>query len=540
MENFLLNAFDIGRLVIQIVVAFGIVIFLHELGHFLMAKIVGVGATEFALGMGPALFGFQWGETYCKLCAFPIGGYVKLIGEEDDDVPVHLRHKSLRVKPTWAKISVIFAGPFMNFVLALILLIGIPLIWGVSRTLPVEYSALEPYIQKDSAVVASYVVDPRKPAGDAGVKKDDTIVAVNGEPVRNVAHFEQLMQENGGESVTLTLKRDFKTLKKTFKPRKTRVRTPEQWLIGVMAAPDERTLKVRKVTPDSPADKAGIRAGDILVSIDGEKLRHIGQLHALIQKGEDKAHEFVVERDGKTDKKTITPAHQPGVMQTRWEHGIFPSIPTPRQVKSVTPESPAAKAGLKAGDIILDFDRQEYEKKNTYNANENPTRITMYRRGEEPRKLEIAATPGADIGLTLYPVNRRVGLGEAVALGVESGGNLFTGFFKGIRQLVTREVSTDEIAGPVGIMQYASTFARNGLRDFISFFAFISLCLAIINLVPFPALDGAHIVFFLWEGVTGRPLNAERQNLINYVGFCILIGLIIIVTFRDLRLWIGF
>ena len=163
----------------------------------------------------------------------------------------------------------------------------------------------------------------------------------------------------------------------------------------------------------------------------------------------------------------------------------------------------------------------------------------MYRQKHTPREVTLRIKPGTDIGVALYPVNRRVGPIEAVRLGFDRSGKLFTGFFAGIRMLITREVSTDEIAGPVGIMQYASTFARNGLMDFISFFAFISICLPVINLVPFPALDGAHIVFFLWEGLTGRPLNPERQSLINYVGFCILIGLVIIVTFRDLRLLLG-
>jgi membrane-associated protease RseP (regulator of RpoE activity) len=410
----------------------------------------------------------------------------------------------------------------------------------VSRTLPVEYDVLEPYINKDSTVIASYVVDPRKPAGKAGVKKDDTILAVNGAEVKNIAQFDQLMQENGGKKATLTIKRDYKTEKISFTPRKTRVRTPEQWLIGVAAAPDAQALKVRDVTKDSPAQKAGIQPGDVLVSVDGDALKDITQLHTAIQQGKKAEHTFVVKRGKETFTLKVAPEHIAGAMQIRWENGIFASIPTPRQVQAVAPGSPAAKAGIKAGDIILDFDQQEFANKKTYIAREKKTDITMYRRGDEPRELALTVKPGSDIGITLFPVNRRVGMGEAVTLGVESSGRLFTGFFKGIGQLISREVSTDEIAGPVGIMQYASTFARNGLRDFISFFAFISLCLAIINLVPFPALDGAHIVFFLWEGVTGRPLNPERQNLINYVGFCILIGLIIVVTFRDLRLWLGF
>jgi regulator of sigma E protease len=131
-------------------------------------------------------------------------------------------------------------------------------------------------------------------------------------------------------------------------------------------------------------------------------------------------------------------------------------------------------------------------------------------------------------------------LGKSMIEGFRNTKNITIGFFLGIKGMITREVSADEIAGPVGIMQYAATFARSSFMDFISFFAAISVCLGVINLVPFPALDGSQILFFLWEGITRRPLNPERQTLINYVGLCILLGLILLVTFRDIRLWIGF
>ena len=337
-----------------------------------------------------------------------------------------------------------------------------------------------------------------------------------------------------------TIKRDYKLRKISFKPKKTVTRTPEQWLIGIEMEPADDAVRIKNVRADSPAEKAGLKPGDVLVSMDGKALDSTGRLHALMQEGRGNAHTIKFKRGGKSQSLPVKAEHVKGEMQTTYEDGIFPSVPTPRQVKSVSPDSDAARAGVKAGDIILDFDQQEFARGDTYLAREKQTDLVVYRSGSEPRTVTLHTRPGQDVGLTLLPVNKRVGLGQAVVLGFGHSGRLFKGFFEGIRMLFSREVSLDEISGPVGIMQYASTFAKNGFLDFVQFFAFISICLAVINLVPFPALDGAHIMFFLWEGISGRPLNPERQNLINYVGFCILIGLIIVVTFRDLRLWLGF
>jgi regulator of sigma E protease len=218
--------------------------------------------------------------------------------------------------------------------------------------------------------------------------------------------------------------------------------------------------------------------------------------------------------------------------------------PTPRVVEAVAPRSPAASAGLMKGDIILDFDKQDYSKENQYRAAEKVTALLVYRKGAKPDKFGIEIGPdkariGQDIGLILQPVNQRMGVISAIKVGSWRTVYIIVQTGVAIKMMVNREMTAEGLAGPVGIIQYASTFARSGIQEFIFFFAAISVTLAIVNLIPFPALDGSLIAFFLWEGITKRPMDPKKQGMIIYVGFCILIGLIILLTIRDARLWLG-
>lgn len=440
------------RLIVQIGFSFGVVVFIHELGHFLAAKLVGVGATDFALGMGPEIYGFQWGETRCKLCLFPIGGYVKLIGEEDEEVTPELAAKSLRNKNTLQKITVIVAGPFMNFILAIALFAMVFMVWGVERELPFTLDALAP-------VVIAGFVDPREPAGKAGMQNGDTIISINNFVITEGKQVRAAINSGGGKPVKFVVKRGFGVKSFTIQPKKVELKNP--------------------------------------------------------------------------DSKKIEPVYQVGI-------AMFP--PTPRVVESVIPSSPAAAAGLKNNDIILDFDKQDFSKETRYITREAVTKLLVISKGGKPREAKVTlarAGSAQDIGIVLAPVNRRLGLFPALSNGTKQSLAVFTGTINGIRQMISREVSAGSVSGPIGIIQYASTFARSGLREFISFFAIISVSLAFINLVPFPALDGSLILFFLWEGITRRPLDPRKQGAIIYVGFCVLIGMLILLTLRDLRMWLG-
>ena len=427
---------DYIRIALEVIVAFGLVILFHEFGHFVVAKLAGVSVPEFGFGMGPELLGVTIGETRYKLCAFPIGGYVKLIGEDEIPPEGMPPEKSLNNKSTWQKVAVIAAGPIMNYFLGIIFFASVYIFWGMPREVAVE--------RLSNGVIVNFV-DVRKPAAKAHLKIGDAILAVDGVAVRDAKHFTQLIGERADKEVTIDLLRD-----------------------------SER--KTIKVTPH---------------------------------------------RDTVTKKGRI---------------GVIIRPPMPREIKNITEGSLAWKAGLRPHDIILDFNGTEFE--GTRYGFKDKLRLLKYEKKTGGAKVvEIFAVPGqgaVDLGAEFYPATEKVGIGRAVVYGVKDSVRVVYLVGATIYLLIRKEVSMEEVAGPVGIIQYASNFARSGLRELINFFGLISVNLAVINLIPFPALDGSRIVFHLWEGIRRKPLDPKRIGIVHYAGFIILIALIVMITFRDI------
>lgn len=424
------------RIIVSVIVAFGLVILFHELGHFIMGKVAGVGIPAFSFGMGPELFGIDWRGTRYKVCLFPIGGYVKMIGEDDDTEEGVDPTKSMRTKHPLMKIGIFFAGPFMNFVLAIILFTISYSVWGVLRYLP------EWVREKPSSSVVVQFVDVRKEAGRVGIIPGDVLVKVDGKPIRRVDEVTKVLWKSPGHPVDLLIDRDGR-------------------------------FRDIKVTP-------------------------------------------------RLNKKTGQ-----GLI------GVVLGAPLPREVRSVAAGSPAAKAGLRPGDFLLDIDGRDLQGDRFRMTRDTATVFRAVKSGPS-KHIVLAGASGMDSGLFLYPRLQRLGMGTAISLGAQSGVEAVRHILISFVWVAQRKVSSDDMAGPVGIMQYMADFARRDLKDFIDFVSLISVTLCLVNLIPIPALDGSRIVFSLWEFVSRRPLDPRRENLVHYVGFILLIGLILLVTYNDL------
>ncbi len=427
---------------VEILFAFGLVILFHELGHFIAAKLNGVEAPEFAFGMGPEIVGVNFRGTRYKICAFPIGGYVKMVGEEDDETleATAPRERNFRYKKPIQKISIIFAGPFMNVILAILLFASIYVIWGVPRPAPV------PLTKFSKSVVVAFV-DPRMAAA-----------------------------------------------------------------------------------------KGGLENGDVIVSFDGEKAGDRTKTIEYIRTHTGRKVVFKVKRAGKLKELTIAPKLNKA--KKRGEIGAILTNPIPRKVESVEKGSMADKAGIVKGDVILDFGGADFSG-DKYLLPVDGTELLVYRGGKE-LKMTLKGTAGGFVGVSLQSTVERISPFTAIKYGVQQSYISFDLMIKGIVGMIKRQESVEGVAGPIGIIQYATSFARQGIKDLINFFGFISIGLALMNLFPFPALDGSRILFHAWEAVIRRPLDPKREGLIHYIGFCALMGLILLVTLRDLRLWIGF
>jgi regulator of sigma E protease len=287
--------------VVSAVVALGALIFIHELGHFLVAKGMGVGVERFSLGFGPRIFSFRRGETEYCVSIVPLGGYVKMTGEEahgedaihpaTEELPVDPA-KSFSAKPLWARALIVFAGPGMNFVLAAVIFSVVFAVVGV----PV----LEPTIGR---------VTTDSAAAQAGLRPRDQVVAIDGKPVEHWGEIEDAVARANGRPLALTIVRDGARQDVTVTPRKVPVRTPfneptEAWSIG--ARPYLPPV-VGEVRPGMPAAEAGLQPRDRVVALNGQPIETWDELAEMISTRADETLTLRIERGGSRMDLTVTP-----------------------------------------------------------------------------------------------------------------------------------------------------------------------------------------------------------------------------------------
>jgi regulator of sigma E protease len=294
---------------LQTVLAFafvlGVVIVIHEGGHFLMAKAVRIYCKTFSVGFGPKLLRRRFGETEYALSAIPFGGYVKFAGEgameqvQDagtGDAPTDLDAEGNPIpedrwfssKTTWERMAVVVAGPLMNLVLALVVTVGVVAVQGVTV----------------NPVTTVGEVAEDSPAAEAGLQIGDRFVAVGGEPVDHwVGALNAIVEthEVTGAPVELEVERDGAAVQLSIVPD---LDDEGRFEIGVAALQDTRVGKVKK---DGPAWNAGLRRGDVIVSIDGEPVEAYSRVAEIVNASIDTPLEIVWLRDGREQSAVVTP-----------------------------------------------------------------------------------------------------------------------------------------------------------------------------------------------------------------------------------------
>lgn len=330
---------------IAAIVIFGLLIFFHELGHFLVAKRLGVGVTEFAIGFGPRLIGRQSGETMYSLRAFPLGGFVRLVGENPEESD---GEDSFQNKPVWARFLVIAAGSAMNFLLAVLLF--------------------------------SFIY------------------------------------------------------------------------FAFLGVPLLQSTEIGAVLPGGQANEAGLQQGDRIISIAGERVNDWEELVSLIHVHPEVEIVIEYERQGQTGFVTLVPVRDP--------------------------QSGEGRIGIQA----------------------------------QTRMFSPLLSIRAGLQHTVWFIQL---------------------FASSIMQMVTGNAAPD-VVGPVGIIQIVGEVARTGVVNLMSLAAIISLNLGILNLLPIPALDGSRLVFLIVEGMRGRPVDPQKESFVHFVGFTVLILLMIVIAYRDL------
>lgn len=251
---------------ISFLIVLGILVFIHELGHFIIAKLSGVGVLKFSLGFGPKLFGIKRGETEYLISALPLGGYVKMVGEAtDEEVKPEENEKSFANKPISKKAAIVVAGPIMNLILAFALL---PLIYLIGIQVPA-------YLDKEPAV--GYV--PHGEAADkAGLKKGDIIQSIDGKHIKNWEGLNTVIVSNPNKSLKLVIKRDGELKEVQLTPE-----ASSQTGGGISGFFPPMSPTVGGLAAGFPAEKAGLKAGDTILAVDGVKIDHWIELQQAIQ-----------------------------------------------------------------------------------------------------------------------------------------------------------------------------------------------------------------------------------------------------------------
>ncbi|MDE0317616.1 MAG: RIP metalloprotease RseP [Candidatus Poribacteria bacterium] len=536
------------KAVLLAIIALGFLIFIHELGHFLAAKRAGIKVNTFSIGFGPKIVGFRRGDTEYKLSWLPFGGYVQMEGEnpsEQTGAEGEFASASLGKRA-----FVVIAGPAVN------LLFGVLAYWcvfsvGLNADAVRFYNVFtgQSIDKTQEGVQIGWLADDG-PAAVGGVIPGDIIVSVNGYQISNWETFSQEIQLNPEKELELVVQRDGNLKTLTVVPEAVSNPRVEYGRLNVLKQDD---VIVAEIDEGSLAAQVGIKVGDQIDTINGEKIYNVPYFVPGIWQPESdwriKKYQTIYESiDQNRDSLNL------GIR--RGDETLSFQLPVQLQMKvDVEKNSTAQKAGIETGDILTTFNGKAMDSKSLHSelkaAGNNSVTLGLIReRVEKTVTLSPADATKPDVEGTFYGLRWYTSLSgmELKALEIPTQKyNLFSAFGKGIeatwltctsitrilKRLLSGEVSPSHLSGPIGIVHITSETAKVGLTTVLFFIGFISINLAIVNLLPIPIADGGHLLFFAMEKIRGRPVPRKAQEIIQQVSFILLIAFFLYITWFD-------
>ena len=441
MHEFLISA-------AAFIVLVGLIVILHELGHFVMAKLFGVRVEAFSFGFGPRLFGFKYGDTDYKVCLLPLGGFVKMTGEtvtEESADEIASDPSAFTSKPRWQRMLIGLAGPVVNFLLALVLMFFYYALFNEVPSVTVKDTAVE-------------WVTPGSPAAEAGIQTGDIVRGFGSidNPTWEPEVYEQI-KLNAGQYIPVVVDRGGQTL--TLSLHVPSAAKAEDFDIGDTGLQPQYLpgpIEVAQVEPGTAAEQAGLRAGDQIEAVDAHAFHSTNTLLAYMQWAQGKPMTLTLLRNGATVQITATPTKT----DTRFMLGF-----APQPVLMRNQPLPFVAAWKKSGAFFRN------------------------------NSLIVAEV---------------------------------------LDRLFTHRISVSQLMGPVGIAQAAGEAAQT--KDWMSKFglaSMISLQLGILNLMPFPILDGGMILLLMIESLLRHDISLVIKERIYTAAFVVLIAFFAFVLFND-------
>ncbi len=425
---------------VVVAIVLGVMILVHELGHFLAAKGFGVRVRIFSIGFGKRLFGFKRGDTDYRVSALPLGGYVKMAGDDPRESHEGDPGEFLG-RPRWQRFVIVAMGPTMNVLMAVVLLSGL-----------YRYHFQKPAIEEQPARVGD--VEPGSPAARAGVLSGDLIVRLDGIVNPKWQDVIAKIPFSAGETIQLEIVRDGRHLDLTITP-KAEGRDEMGYAGWIPYLP----AFIESVNPEMPAAQAGLQPGDQVVGVDGKKVYDSVAIVRALQSADGKPVEFAVQRQGKEFRVRLRPVYSSAGGQKKWRIGVAFEFPF---------------------------------------------------------------------------VVRQLPWRQAITVSVEENWNNSLMTFDVLGKILTRRMSARSLSGPIGIAQLSGEMYRAGIDPLLKLVSAISLQLGIFNLLPIPILDGGVILLLLIESVMRRDLSVAVKERVVQVGMVFLLLLAVFVMYNDI------
>jgi len=545
--------------IVGILLLLGILIFIHEFGHFYVAKLCGMKVQTFSIGMGHKIFRFVRGETEYVLSWIPFGGYVKILGQDPrEEIAPEEQHRSFSKMPIWKRFAVVIAGPLANFILAFFVF------WALfAKGFP-----------SPSAVV--HFVHPGSPAQVAGVQAGDKVLHVKANDsdteVRELQDLQRFLRIHDAPSVVLDIDRDGIRQQLT-------VASVRGKLVDPMTGLDREALTLPGVEfqsypplytalKDSALGKVVQAPFFVIDSVEyeGELIEEINSSYE-VEKAFAKS--LAEQKPLKLSVRSISleaesQVAEPQIIEITPESSTdfnkFGFVPAHLLITQVLEGSAAATLGLQKGDILKELNgktmwtfsqfRNQLQESSSSGGSLN---LKWLRDGKSMEGVFIPQHVDHENPVTQLKEKKFqlgamfVGFSEASFEKVKA-----KGFFDGMSLawdktvamsgsivesfwlLISGKVSMKAMGGPVMIGKIAGDSLKLGADYFLKMLAFISLNLAIMNLIPLPVLDGGHILLFAIEGIIRRPMPVKFIEIWATTGFFMLISLALFVTFNDI------
>jgi regulator of sigma E protease len=534
----------------------GVLVFVHELGHFILAKAFGVRVLRFSLGFGPRLVGFHRRGTEYVISALPLGGYVRLLGESPkDEVRRTERGHSIASQSIFRRVMITVGGPMMS--LAFPVLLYFVVFLGDTELMPSTIG----------------IVFENRPASGK-LLADDRVVAIDGEPVETFYDLSRRVEHAAGRALRFTVERAGKRLDETIVP----VADQQEAQLGVRervgrigVAPHHPVAAIGVSDPNSAASAAGLQTFDVVVVAAGRPVERWTDMERALGRNRGTLVPLTFLRPTPVpnalgglaqlevyEPRLATLMPEPGAGDVVARAGMEPAE---LYVSRVTDGSPEARLGLVAGDRLETLDGRPIATwaglVERLQAERDMEHELVWRHDAETRRGRYALAhergvtehgQGYDryrVGMENWQPTRLdplvanpAPLSYAAREAVRATADVIELTLVSLLRLVQGRLSIKSIGGPLTIFDVAGTAARQGALNYLILMAFISINLGLINLLPIPLLDGGYLLFLLYEAVVRRPLSVKVREYAHIAGLLMLLAIMILAFKNDIeRQW---